>query len=82
MVNEYCLQRLVERPFIVYGFSLRLSFVCGLPAPIRPAARSRGMDVGLETYFTRSTHPADEGSIVFRAAGCGSVPGAGCRSSE
>jgi hypothetical protein len=82
MVNEHCLQHLVERLSIVYGFFLWLSFVCGLPAPIRPAARSQGMEVGLETYFIHSTHPADEESIVFRAAGCGSVLGAGCRSSE
>jgi hypothetical protein len=40
------------------------------------------MEVRLETYFTCSTHPADKGSIVFRAAGCGSVLGADCRSSE
>jgi hypothetical protein len=82
MVNEHYLQRLVERLFIVCGFSLRLSCVCGLPAPTRPAAQSRGMEVELETYFTRSTRPADEESIIFRAAGCGLVPGAGCRSSE
>jgi hypothetical protein len=82
MVNKHCLQRLVEQFSIVYGFSLRLSFVCGLPAPIRPAVRSRKMEVGLETYFICSTHPADEESIAFRAASCGSVPGAGCRLSE
>jgi hypothetical protein len=40
------------------------------------------MEVGLETYFIRSTHPANEESVAFRAAGCGSVPRAGCRSSE
>jgi hypothetical protein len=82
MVNEHCLQRLVERFSIIYGFSLRLSFVCGLPAPIRPAARSQKMEVGLETYFIHSTHPGDEESIIFRAADCGSVPEADCRSSE
>jgi hypothetical protein len=82
MINKHCLQRLVERLSIIYGFSLRLSFICGLPAPTRPAARSRGMEVGLETYFIRSTHLADEDSIVFREAGCGLVLGAGCRSSE
>jgi hypothetical protein len=82
MVNEHCLQRLVERLFIVCGFSLRLSIICGMPAPIRPAARGWGMEVGLETYFIRSTHPTDEESIIFRVAGYGLVPGAGCRSSE
>jgi hypothetical protein len=81
-VNEHCLQRLVELSFIVYGFSLWLSFVCGLPTPIRPAAQSRGMKVRLETYSTHSTHPADDRLIVLRAAGCGSVPEAGYRSSE
>jgi hypothetical protein len=40
------------------------------------------MKVRLETYFTRSFYPADERSIVFRAAGFGSVPEAGYRSSE
>jgi hypothetical protein len=69
MVNEHYLQHLLELSFIVYDFSRRLSFVCGLPAPIRPAAWSRGMEAGLVTYFTRSTHLADEGSTVFRAAG-------------
>jgi hypothetical protein len=54
--------------YIVFGSALRLSFVCGLPAPIRPAARSRKAEVGLETFFIRSTHPADERSIVFK--GC------------
>jgi hypothetical protein len=82
MVNEHCLQCLVEQFSIAYGFFLRLSFVCVLPAPIRPPARSRKMDFGLETYFIRSTHPVDEESVIFRAAGCGSVPRAGCRSSE
>jgi hypothetical protein len=82
MVNKHCLQRLVEELFIVCGFSLQLSCVCGLSAPTRPAARSRGMEVGLETYFTCSTHPADEESIVFRAADCGSVPRADCWLSE
>jgi hypothetical protein len=69
MVNEHYLPRLVEQFSIVYGFSLRLSFVCGLPAPTRPAARSRKVEVGLETFFIRSTHPADEESIVF-FSGC------------
>jgi hypothetical protein len=82
MVNEHYLLRLVEQFSIVYGFSLRLSFVCGLPAPTRPAARSRKVEVGLETSFIRSTHPADGESIIFRVADCGSVPGAGCLSSE
>jgi hypothetical protein len=50
---------------IVYGSALWLSFVCGLPAPIRPAARSRKAKVGLETFFTRSTHPAGEKAIIF-----------------
>jgi hypothetical protein len=68
--------------FIVYGFPLRFSFICGLPALIRLAARSREIRVRLETFFIRSTHPADEGSIVFRIAGCGSMPEAGYRSSE
>jgi hypothetical protein len=40
------------------------------------------MEVGLETYFIRSTHLADEESVIFRAAGRGSVPRAGFRSSE
>jgi hypothetical protein len=40
------------------------------------------MEVGLETYFIHSTHLADEKSIIFKATGCGSVPGAGYRSSE
>jgi hypothetical protein len=53
---------------IIYGSALRLSFVCGLPAPIRPAAQSRKVEVGLETFFICSTHPANEKSIVFR--GC------------
>jgi hypothetical protein len=78
MVNEDYLQRLVEQFSFIYGFSLRVSFVCGLSAPIHPAAWSRKMVVGLETYFIRSTHPADEESVIFRAAGCGSVPRAGC----
>ena len=65
MVNERCLQRLVERFSIIYGFSLRLSLVCGLPAPIRLAARSRKVEVGLEAFFIRSTRPADEESIAF-----------------
>jgi hypothetical protein len=65
MVNEHCLPRLVEQFSIVYSFSLRLSFVCGLPAPIRPAARSRKVEVGLETFFIRSTRPADEELIIF-----------------
>jgi hypothetical protein len=82
MVNEHCLQCLVERLFIVCGFSPWLSCVCGLPAPTHPAAWSRVMEVELKTYFTRSTHPADEESIIFRAAGYGSVPEASCRSSE
>jgi hypothetical protein len=64
MVNEHCLQCLVERFSIVYGFSLWLSFICGLPAPIRPASQSWKMEVGLETYFICSTHPADE-ELVF-----------------
>jgi hypothetical protein len=50
---------------IVYGSALRLSFVRGLPAPIRPAARSRKVEVGLETFFIHSTHPAGERSIIF-----------------
>jgi hypothetical protein len=82
MVNEHYLPRLVEQFSIVYSFYLRLSFICGLPAPTRPSAWSQKVEVGLETFFIRSTHPADEGSFVFRAAGCGSVPEAGCRSSE
>jgi hypothetical protein len=45
---------------IVYGSALRLSFVCGLPAPIRPAVWSRKVEVRLETFFIRSTYPADE----------------------
>jgi hypothetical protein len=53
---------------IIFGSALRLSFVCGLPAPIRPAAWSRKVEVGLETFFIRSTHPADETSIIFQ--GC------------
>jgi hypothetical protein len=40
------------------------------------------MEVGLETCSICSTHPAGRNSIVFRAAACGSVPGADCRSSE
>jgi hypothetical protein len=40
------------------------------------------MEVGLETYFIRSTHLADKESIVFRAADYGSVPGVDYRSSE
>jgi hypothetical protein len=64
MVNEHCLQRLVEQFSINYDFSLRLSFVRGLPAPIRPAAQSRKMEVGLETFFICSTHLADEESVV------------------
>jgi hypothetical protein len=51
--------------FIIYGFSLRLSFVCGLPAPIQLASWSRGMEVGLETCFIHSTHLADGDSIVL-----------------
>jgi hypothetical protein len=47
-----------------------------------PAVRSRKMEVGLETYFIRSTHLADEESIIFRATSYGSMPGAGCRSSD
>jgi hypothetical protein len=65
MVNEHCLLRLVEQFSIIYDFSLRLSFVCGLPAPTRPAARGWKVEVGLETFFIRSTHLADEESIVF-----------------
>jgi hypothetical protein len=82
MINEHCFPHLVEQFSIIYGFSLRLSFVDGLPAPTCPAAWSRKVEVGLETFFMRSTHPADEELIVFRAAGCGSVPRVGCRSSE
>jgi hypothetical protein len=82
MVNEHCLQHLVEQLSTIYGFSPWLSFVFGLPAPIRPAARSRKMEVGLETYFIHSTHPVDEESIIFREASCGSVPETGRRSSE
>jgi hypothetical protein len=62
---EHFPPRLVERLSIIYGFSLQLSFVCGLPAPTRPAARSRKVEVGLETFFIRSTHSTDEESIVF-----------------
>jgi hypothetical protein len=51
---------------IICGSVLRLSFVCGLPAPIHPAAWSRKVEVGLETFFICSTHPADEKSIVFQ----------------
>jgi hypothetical protein len=40
------------------------------------------MEVGLETYFIHSTHLADKELIFSRVAGCGSVPGAGYRSSE
>jgi hypothetical protein len=66
MVNEHCLQCLVERFSIVYVFfSLRLPFVCGLLAPIRPAAQIRKVEVGLKTFFIRSTYPADEESIIF-----------------
>jgi hypothetical protein len=65
MVSEHYPPCLVERLSIVYGFSLRLSFVCGLPAPTRPAARSQKVEVRLETFFIRSTRPADEESIVF-----------------
>jgi hypothetical protein len=65
MVNEHCFPRLVEQFSIVYGFSLRLSFAYGLPAPTRPAARSRKVEVGLETFFMRSTRPAGEESIIF-----------------
>jgi hypothetical protein len=82
MVNEHYLQCLVEHFFIICGFSLWLSFVCGLPAPIRLASRSWGMEVGLETHSIRSTHLAGGKSIIFRAAGFGSVPGTGCWSSE
>jgi hypothetical protein len=53
---------------IVYDSALRLSFVCGLPAPIRPAAWSRKVEIGLETFFIRSTHPADEKSIIYRGS--------------
>jgi hypothetical protein len=65
MVDEHRLWRLVEQFSIIYGFSLRLSFVCGLPARTRPAARSRKVEVRLKTFFIRSTHPADEELIVF-----------------
>jgi hypothetical protein len=53
---------------VIYGSALRFSFVCGLPAPIRLAAQSRKAEVGLETFFIRSTHPADEKLIIFQ--GC------------